>query len=325
MPSIIEDRTEEGSDAEEMKSILKKEQGKKKGDKLSKLHIGKFGNDLTSEDSNSKKVDDYTSMPYSPFSTNFELFKNNVIENLPVRSGLGSHRNSISCTYDILTNLSNYNNARRGSLPALSYSSYPNHNGLSSSTNEFVTPSHSTGISSSSSVSYSSTNASTSSSSLSSPSSNSTMVNQSNGNPDIHSFGFNQLNFNQKTNSVPFSSASTPSATASDSIKDIKSDVEGSAYTITVGKATLSHSASFSGNFKHYILSNSSSNMLNNSSSTSTLNFIDNVGKSTVTSSGVKQNLNGNDFSISNSSSMVTSGIESATKISFQKNDEEDK
>ena len=219
MPSIIEDRTEEGSDAEEMKSILKKEQGKKKGDKLSKLHIGKFGNDLTSEDSNSKKVDDYTSMPYSPFSTNFELFKNNVIENLPVRSGLGSHRNSISCTYDILTNLSNYNNARRGSLPALSYSSYPNHNGLSSSTNEFVTPSHSTGISSSSSVSYSSTNASTSSSSLSSPSSNSTMVNQSNGNPDIHSFGFNQLNFNQKTNSVPFSSASTPSATASDSIK----------------------------------------------------------------------------------------------------------
>jgi len=231
MPSIIEDRTEEGSDTEDMKLLIKKEQGKKKGDKLSKLHIGKLGADLITEDS--KKADGYTSMPYSPFSTNFELFKNNVIESLPVRSGLGSHRNSISCTYDILTNLSNYSNVRRGSLPALNYSYHSaiNH----SAAKELVTPPHSAGVSSSSSVSNSATNSSASSS-LSSPSSNSTMVNQSGSNADLHSYSFNKMNFNnnntndnntntttnnnssgksQKAATVQLSSSSTPSTKAS--------------------------------------------------------------------------------------------------------------
>jgi len=238
MPSIIEDRTEEGSDTEDMKLLIKKEQGKKKGDKLSKLHIGKLGADLITEDS--KKADGYTSMPYSPFSTNFELFKNNVIESLPVRSGLGSHRNSISCTYDILTNLSNYSNVRRGSLPALNYSYHSaiNH----SAAKELVTPPHSAGVSSSSSVSNSATNSSASSS-LSSPSSNSTMVNQSGSNADLHSYSFNKMNFNnnntndnntntttnnnssgksQKAATVQLSSSSTPSTKASESIKGKK-------------------------------------------------------------------------------------------------------
>jgi len=113
-------------------------------------------------------------------------------------------------------------------------------------------------------------------------------------------------------------------------IIDTKSDVESSAYTTPVGKVNLNHSASFSGNFNNYTMSNSSSynslsvmtSTLNNSSSTSTLNFIDGNGKSTVTTPGLKKSLS--DFSTPYSS-MVTSSIENATKISFPKNEEEDK
>jgi len=71
MPSIIEDRTEEGSDIEDMKLILKKDQCKKKGDKLSKLLINKASE--CSLDETKKDEGGYTSLAYSPFSNNFEL------------------------------------------------------------------------------------------------------------------------------------------------------------------------------------------------------------------------------------------------------------
>jgi len=214
MPSIIEDRTEEGSDTEDMKMLMKKE-SKKKGDKLSKLTIGNNGEE-TVEESSKKDDGDYTS--YSPFSTNYELWKNPIIENLPYRSGgapsLGSHRNSICCPYDIFTSFCASNNVRRGSLPALNYS-YTNAN--NPTTNDFATPPHS----SSTSMSYSSTSSSASSS-LSSPSSNSTMVNQSNSN-DPNAYNLNKLSFNgaknQKGGFTQVSSSSTPSTKGTDASK----------------------------------------------------------------------------------------------------------
>ncbi|OUM57877.1 hypothetical protein PIROE2DRAFT_64758 [Piromyces sp. E2] len=225
MPSIIEDRTEEGSDIEDMKMILKKDQNKKKGDKLSKLLINKPGEGSVDE---SKKEDgNYASLPYSPFSNNFDLWKNNIVDSLPYRSsasGLGSHRNSICCPYDIITNFCTSNNVRRGSLPALNYS-YHNNSNLTTSSN-INTPPHSSCQSSASSLSSSSSSSSSSaSSSLSSPSSNSTMVNQSNNN-DGHPYSFNKLNFNntkiQKSGggaSTQISSSSTPSIGVSDIAK----------------------------------------------------------------------------------------------------------
>ena len=210
MPSIIEDRTEEGSDIEDMKLILKKDQCKKKGDKLSKLLINKASE--CSLDETKKDEGGYTSLAYSPFSNNFELWKNNIVESLPYRStGLGSHRNSICCPYDIITNFCTSNNVRRGSLPSLNYS-YHNNSNMTTS-NDINTPPQLSSASASN-LSYSSTSSSTSSS-LSSPSSNSTMVNQSSNN-DGHPNSFNKLNFNnskgQKSgSSAQLSSSSTPS------------------------------------------------------------------------------------------------------------------
>jgi len=225
MPSIIEDRTEEGNDMEDMKMILKKDQNKKKVDKLSKLLINKPGEG--SLDEAKKENCSYTSGVYSPFSNNFELWKNNIVESLPYRSsasGLGSHRNSICCPYDIITNFCTSNSARRGSLPALNYS-YQNNANLGPS-NDINTPPQSSCVSSASSLSYSSTSSSTSSS-LSSPSSNSTMVNQSNNNAnDGHPYSFNKLNFNnskvQKSGSTQISSTSTPSTKMSEISKGKK-------------------------------------------------------------------------------------------------------
>ncbi|ORX56687.1 hypothetical protein BCR36DRAFT_409876 [Piromyces finnis] len=318
MPSIIEDRTEEGSDIEDMKILLKKDQNEKKGEKLSKLLISKSGEDSINDPK--KEDSSYASLAYSPFSNNFELWKNNIIESLPYRSstsGIGSHRNSICCTYDIFTNFCASNNSRRGSLPSLNHSC---NNFNLNIPNEITTPSQLSCLSIASSLSYSSTS-SASSSSLSSPSSNSTMVNQYNGG-DGHSYSFNKINNSkvQKSVSTQISSASTPSTKIYDICKETKNEIDNSGYTTPVDSSKLANSASLSGSINNYALSSSSScnslsaiNTTLSNSSSSTLNFIDYNGKNGSMPIELKRSMSNSD--LTNYSSMVTASIEEATKI----------